>query len=551
MAKNALKEYSAKRTFTATPEPPPALPAAGGGPLLFVVQQHSATRLHYDFRLECDGVLLSWAVPKGPSLDRNEKRLAVHVEDHPYDYGSFEGVIPAGQYGAGEVVVWDCGVYSPDEGGVTFFHDRAQAEREVRDGLENGKLSILLRGEKLKGSFALVRTKEKNQWLMIKHKDRFVTTTDVTRQNHSVLSGKTVTELKFLPVQRIPAAQLAPAGKVEAMPTKMSPMLAEAGDEPFHRAEWMWEPKLDGYRVLAFIDEHGVKLRSRRGLELSSKFPRLVAELAQQSVNGMILDGELVAFDANGKPSFAALQDRAGLKTEREIAAADKSLPVVFFCFDLLHFAGIDLRKSPYSDRRRYLAQCLLPSPLVQLVHAHEDGVALSAAALASGFEGVVGKRKQSRYEDGRRSQSWLKVKPTQSADFVVGGYTRGKGARAPLGAILVGYWDGDQPKARLHYASHVGSGFDERALKQVKGRLEPLQRKTCPFAETPDLNGPTTWVAPETVAEVSFQSWTEDGHLRAPVFLRLRDDIDPSSVRRAEADPAVAIRPVARSTTS
>jgi len=544
MAKNALNEYSAKRTFTATPEPPPALPAAGGGPLLFVVQQHSATRLHYDFRLECNGVLLSWAVPKGPSRDPNEKRLAVHVEDHPYDYGSFEGVIPAGQYGAGEVIVWDCGVYSPDEGGVTYFHDRARAESEVREGLAKGKLGILLRGEKLKGSFALVRTKEKNQWLMIKHKDRFVTTIDITQRNHSVLSGKTVTELKFLPVERIPAAQLAPTGKVEAMPTKMSPMLAEAGDEPFHRAEWMWEPKLDGYRVLAFIDEHGVRLRSRRDLELSSKFPRLVAELAKQSVDGMILDGELVAFDANGKPSFAALQDRAALKTEREIAAADKSLPVVFFCFDLLHFAGIDLRKSPYSDRRRYLAQCLLPSPLVQLVHAHEDGVALSVASLASGFEGVVGKRKQSRYDDGRRSPSWLKVKPTQSADFVVGGYTRGKGARAPLGAILVGYWGGDRPKARLHYASHVGSGFDERALKQVKGRLEPLQRKTCPFAETPDLNGPTTWVAPETVAEVSFQSWTEDGHLRAPVFLRLRDDIDPSSVRRAAADPAVADSP-------
>jgi bifunctional non-homologous end joining protein LigD len=541
MAKNVLKEYSAKRTFTATPEPPPALPATGGGPLLFVVQQHSATRLHYDFRLECDGVLLSWAVPKGPSLDRNEKRLAVHVEDHPYDYGSFEGVIPAGQYGAGEVIVWDCGVYSPDEDGATYFHDRAKAEREVRLGLEKGKLSILLRGEKLKGSFALVRTKEKNQWLMIKHKDRFVTTTDVTQQNHSVLSGKTVAELKFLPVQRIPAAELAPAGKVEPMPSKMSPMLAEAGDEPFHRAEWMWEPKLDGYRVLVFIDEQGVSLRSRRGLDLSAKFPRLVAELAQQSVNGMILDGEIVAFDANGKPSFAALQDRAGLKMEREIAAADKTLPVVFFCFDLPYFAGIDLRTSPYSDRRRYLAQCLLPSPLVQRVHAHEDGVALSAAALASGFEGVVGKRKQSRYEDGRRSLSWLKVKPTQTADFVIGGYTSGKGSRAPLGAILVGYWDGNQPKAKLQYASHVGSGFDERALKQVKDRLKPLQRKASPFAEIPELNGPTTWVEPEAVAEVSFQNWTEDGHLRAPIFLRLRDDIVPSSVRRADADAVAA----------
>src|SRR4249920_3876447 len=279
MAKEALKEYAAKRTFTATPEPPPAVAASAEGPLLFVVQQHSATRLHYDFRLECDGVLLSWAVPKGPSLDRNEKRLAVHVEDHPYDYGSFEGVIPAGQYGAGEVIVWDCGVYSPDEGGETWFHDRARAEREIRDGLEKGKLSILLRGEKLKGSFALVRTKEAKQWLMIKHKDRFAEPADITVRNHSVLSGKTVGELKFLPVNRLSAAQLAPTGKVVAMPRTLAPMLAEIADAPFNRADWMWEPKLDGYRVLAFIDEHGVKLRSRRGLDLSAQFPRLAGEL--------------------------------------------------------------------------------------------------------------------------------------------------------------------------------------------------------------------------------------------------------------------------------
>ena len=536
MAKKALAEYSAKRTFTATPEPPPAVPASGNGPLLFVVQMHSATRLHYDFRLECDGVLLSWAVPKGPSLDRNEKRLAVHVEDHPYDYASFEGVIPAGQYGAGEVIVWDCGVYSPDEGGATWFHDRERAEREVRDGLEKGKLSILLRGEKLKGSFALVRTKEKNQWLMIKHKDRFAVSTDVTAQNRSVLSGRTVEEIKFLPVQRIPAAQLAPTGKIEAMPATLAPMLAEVGDAPFHRADWMWEPKLDGYRVLAFISVEGVKLRSRRGLDLSAKFPRLVAELGEQAAGNMILDGELVAFDAAGKPSFATLQDRAQLKTEREIAAADLNAPVVLFCFDLLHFAGIDLRKSAYRDRRRYLAQCLLPSARVQLVHAADDGVALSAAALASGFEGVVGKRLESRYEAGRRSTSWLKVKPTSSADFVVGGYTKGKGARAPLGAVLVGYWeDGGE----LRYASHVGSGFDERSLVAVKARLAKLQRKACPFVEIPEQNAPTTWVEPEIVAEVNFQSWTQDDHLRAPVFLRLRDDVDPKSVRRSEPGAA------------
>src|SRR5438067_287972 len=265
MAKNNLNEYSAKRSFAATPEPPPAVTAPGSGPLLFVVQQHSARRMHYDFRLECDGVLKSWAVPKGPSVDPNEKRLAVQVEDHPYDYASFEGVIPPGQYGAGEVIVWDCGVYSPDEGGAIWFHDRGQAEREVREGLNKGKLSIQLRGEKLKGSFALVRTKDAKQWLLIKHKDRFAAATDVTAQNRSVLSGVAVEELTVVPVQRISASQLVPSGEIEAMPAKLEPMHAEPGDMAFNRADWMWEPKLDGYRVLAFVDGHGVKLRSRRG----------------------------------------------------------------------------------------------------------------------------------------------------------------------------------------------------------------------------------------------------------------------------------------------
>src|SRR6202158_594985 len=465
MAKNDLSEYSAKRSFEATPEPAAALAEGRSGPLLFVVQQHSATRLHYDFRLECDGVLKSWAVPGGPALDPGEKRLAVQTEDHPYDYASFEGVIPPGQYGAGEVIVWDCGVYSPDEGGATWFHDRGQAEREVMDGLEKGKLSFLLRGEKLKGSFALVRTKDRKQWLLIKHKDRFAAAVDVTAQNRSVLSGVAVQGVKGVPAHRLPASQLVPSGEVGPMPATLAPMLAESRDACFNRADWLWEPKLDGYRVLAFIDEHGVKLRSRRGLALASKFPRLAAELAKQDARGMILDGELGAVGANLKPSFAALQDRAQLKTEREIAAADEQVPVVFFCFDLLYFAGIDLRKSAYRDRRRYLAQCLLPTPRVQLVHASEDGPALQAAALANGFEGVVGKRKESRYESGRRSTSWLKVKPTRTADFVIGGYTRGKGSRAPLGALLVGYWDSGKLRGKLRYASHVGSALDARTL--------------------------------------------------------------------------------------
>ncbi len=530
MAQGRLKEYSAKRRFAATPEPGPAVPAARHGPLLFVVQQHSARRLHYDFRLECDGVLKSWAVPKGPSLDPAEKRLAVPTEDHPFDYASFEGVIPPGQYGAGEVIVWDCGVYSPDEGGAHWFHDRKQAERRVLEGIAKGKLGVLLRGEKLKGSFALVRTSDGKSWLLIKHKDRFVTPDDVTARERSVLSGIAVQEMKSHPVQRISAARLVPAGGREALPATLAPMHAESAEAPFNRAGWAWEPKLDGYRVLAFVGDKGVRLRSRRGLELAGSFPRLVGEFGQQRVSGMILDGEIVGFDEAGRPSFNALQSQIKAKIER----------AVFYAFDLLHFAGVDLRGEPYADRRRWLAQCLLPSRLVQLVHAQEDGVALYAAALASGFEGVIGKRKHSRYEAGRRSASWVKVKAVQSADFVVGGYTRGKGSRTPLGALLLGYWE----DGRLRYAGHVGSGFDDEGLAKVAQALAPLARGTCPFAAQPPLERPTTWVEPERVAEVKFQEWTPDGHLRAPVFLRLRDDVDPKRVRRAGTRQAATPRP-------
>ena len=532
MAKAKLAEYTSKRSFNATPEPAGTVADDRSGPLLFVVQKHAATRMHYDLRLECDGVLLSWAVPRGPSLDRNEKRLAVQTEDHPYGYGSFEGVIPPKQYGAGEVIVWDCGPYSPDEDG-TWYQDRAEAERQVREGLAAGKLSFTLRGEKLKGSFALVKTREAKQWLLIKHKDRFVTTDDVLLRDRSVLSGISVEEMKGVPVRRTAAERLIPAGAMTAMPAKMLPMLAEIGDTAFDKPGWMWEPKLDGYRALVFISAAGVTIRSRRGLDLTSTFPALAAELAKQAVDGMVLDGELVAFDAAGRPSFGAMQDRGQLKAAADLAAADRTQPVVFFAFDMPWFAGIDLRAAPYSERRRYLSQSLLPSPLVQLVHAAQDGIALSHAALAAGFEGVIGKRVDSRYEAGKRSQSWIKVKPTRSAEFVIGGYTGRKGSRGMLGAILVGYWE----KGKLRYASHVGSGFDDRTAAQVKARLDADVRKTCPFVEEPPLNAPTTWVEPRVVAEVKFHEWTDEGGLRAPVFLRMRDDIDAKSVRRSRGE--------------
>ena len=517
MAKDRLGEYSAKRRFEATPEPGPVPVEGRRGPLLFVIQQHSARRLHYDFRLECGGVLMSWAIPKGPSRDPAEKRLAVRTENHPFDYGAFEGVIPAGQYGAGEVMVWDCGVYSPDEGGEDWFHDRSEAERRVRSGLEKGKLSLLLRGVKIKGSYALVRTKDTKNWLLIKHRDRFTAPMDLTLEDRSVLSGATVGEVGAVPVERIPADRLTPSGAPKPFPGNLAPMHAEIGDKAFNDAGWMWEPKLDGYRALAFIDGEQVRLRSRRDLELGQDFPRLVAELRKQAVRSMVLDGEIVAFDASGKPSFGAMQNRGS------------GVHAVLYCFDLLYFAGIDLRRAAYADRRRYLAQCLLPSPHVQLVHAEDDGVALYQAAMASGFEGVIGKRKSSHYEAGTRSRAWLKVKAVNTADFVVGGYTKGKGARTALGALLLGYWQGKS----LRFASHVGSGFDDKSLARVRRLLAPLERKTSPFSEKPELNAPTSWVEPRLVAEVKYQGWTKDEHLRAPVFLRLRDDIDPKDVRR------------------
>jgi bifunctional non-homologous end joining protein LigD len=384
-----------------------------------------------------------------------------------------------------------------------------------------------------------VRTaKDPKSWLLIKHKDRFVRTDYSPEREQSIVSRMRVDDLKRLPAHaRLDAAELAPTGPSEALPRKLAPMLAETGDAPFTHPDWLYEPKLDGYRVLAFVEGERVSLRSRKGLDLTPVFPEVVAELAQQAVSTVVLDGEIVAFGRDGRPSFDALQDRAQLKTAREIAAAARATPCVFYCFDLLHFAGVNLRQSPYVARRRYLAQCLLPSAHVQLVHAEADGDALYAAALASGFEGVLAKRRDSPYQPGRRSPSWRKIKSAVTAEFVIGGYTQGKGARAPLGAVLVGYWE----KGKLRYASHVGSGFDAATLAGLKRRLEPLTTARKPFAEDPELNSPTTWVKPELVAEVRFAGWTADDHLRAPVFVRLRDDVAPKAVtRRAAARPAV-----------
>jgi bifunctional non-homologous end joining protein LigD len=537
MKKPPLETYAAKRTFTRTPEPPARAAVARRGPLLFVVQKHAARQLHYDFRLELDGVLKSWAVPKGPSSDPLDKRMAVEVEDHPFAYGSFEGVIPAKQYGAGSVIVWDCGVYSPDEGGQYAFEDRVAAQRRVREELAAGKLSFFLCGEKLKGSFTLVRTAKTRQWLLIKHKDRFAHPNDLLVRHHSVLSGASLEEVEPLKVtQRLDAAQLAPTGAPEALPRQLKPMLAETGTEAASDPQWGYEPKLDGYRVLAFVEHGQARLQSRRGLDMTRSFPEIAADLSSQPGGTLLLDGELVALDERGRPSFNALQNRAQLKTAAEITAAQRATPVVLVCFDLLHFAGLNLRAAAYTDRRRYLSQCLLPAPHLQLVHASASAEQLNAAARGLGFEGIMAKKLDSTYQPGTRSRAWLKIKATQSGEFVIGGYTRGKGARHPLGALLLGYYEGKS----LRYAGHVGSGLDEESIAALLKRTAKLERSTAPFAEPPPLHRPTTWLDPKLVAEVSFSEWTPAGALRAPVFLRVRDDITPRSVTRraGRADP-------------
>jgi len=531
-SKSPLDRYAAKRSFARTPEPAPQAASARSGPLLFVVQKHAARRLHYDFRLELDGVLKSWAVPKGPSLDVADKRMAVQVEDHPFEYASFEGIIPPRQYGAGRVIVWDCGVYSPDEHREYSFGERAQAEARVRAGLAAGKLGIFLRGEKLKGSFALVRTSTQEQWLLIKHRDRFADGTDVLARNRSVLCGATLDELA---AERAPerrdAAQLAPHGPGEELPAELAPMLAASGETARSDPAWLFEPKVDGYRVIAFVAGSTVRLQSRRGIDLTPFFPEIVADLGAQAVDRMIIDGEIVALAADGRPSFNALQNRAQAKGATALADAQRAAPAALVCFDLLHFAGVNLRGAPYADRHRYLAQCLLPSAHLQLVHVSDDAEALYAAAIQSGYEGIIAKRKDSIYQPGRRSPSWLKIKALRTAEFVVGGYTRGKGQREALGALLLGYWQGSE----LHYAGHVGSGLHDAALDSLREQAQRLQRKSSPFAQQPPLHRPTTWLEPQLVAEVEFSDFTPAGMLRAPVFLRLRADIEPRSVRKPQ----------------
>ena len=534
-----LESYRKKRDFGRTPEPAPSDGESEGGSLTFVVQKHAARRLHYDFRLEMDGVLKSWPVPKGPSLDPAEKRLAVMVEDHPLDYATFEGVIPKGSYGAGQVIVWDAGIYSPDEGGALSFGNRDEAEARMRQELEAGKLSFTLRGRKLRGSWTLVRTtRSPNDWLLIKHDDRYADLArDVVADDRSVLSGLTIADLK---AGRLPEPGLSagapPVGRESAFPTELKPMMARIAEKPFSNPGWLFEPKLDGFRAVAYVRGGDVTLRSRTGNDLTGHFPDVVEELAAQPSEDLVLDGEVVALDSDGMPDFALLQRETGMPAGPKRSGPEGPAKVMYYVFDLLYADGSELMELPLSDRKALLTRTVLPGESLQLVdHIQGDGEAFYNGAVQMGLEGMVAKRSDSRYQPGARTPAWLKIKHIQEQDFVVGGYTRGSGARASsFGALVLGYYD----ESKLVYAGRVGSGFNHATLESVLSSLEALQNDRCPFAESPEMDGhEAVWVKPELVASVKFSQWTHDEILRAPVFLRLRPEASAGAVVREVAE--------------
>ncbi len=537
-----LKDYEKKRDFSKTREPKTSEGGSARGSLRYVIQKHAARRLHYDFRLELDGVLKSWAVPKGPSVDPQEKRLAVLVEDHPLDYAGFEGVIGHGNYGAGQVIVWDAGIYSPDEGGRLSFGDREDAEERMRRDLMKGKLSFTLRGQKLQGSWTLVKTaKSPNDWLLIKHKDSHADARrDVLDEERSVQSGLTLADLKAgrLPdpagnQDQGPLAQrdrILALGWKDAFPARLKPMLARSADEPFSHPNWLFEPKLDGYRAIVFLNRGKVTLLTRNGIDITGRLPEVVAELEAQPDDSMVLDGELVALDPQGLPDFGLLQQAINLE-RGNIGRPGQSGGIVYYPFDLLYLDGTNLLKVPLFERKALLKHALVPGDYVRsMEYVEAEGDSFLNVVLQMGLEGMVAKRRDSPYQPGSRSPSWLKVKAVQEDDFVVGGFTEGAGARSSaFGALLVGNYQGGE----LHFTGRVGSGFDDETLREMKETLSELRVDSPPFAADPELvNVDNRWVRPELVARVKFAEWTKDGRLRAPVFVGLRSDLNPKDVK-------------------
>ena len=626
----ALEEYKRKRRFEETPEPPPKVEKKKGN--RFVVQMHDATRLHYDFRLEMEGVLKSWAVPKGPSLDPADKRLAMQVEDHPVSYFDFEGNIPEGNYGAGSVMVWDVGTWQPLSPVQVEGKYVPGTEAEALAMLAKGDLKYRLHGKRLKGDFALVKMKGRrpgskgNEWLMIKkHDDYVVEGYDAGEFDESVLSKRSMEEIagdagsrewtSSRPAGRgkLKAAWLAdavarveskktagkkkvsttkgtkghegkqtpelttedteehrgrrgranngkdlsartsstatnssvpsvssvvknspttPSGPVKRpMPAAIHPMLAESIEKPFDGADWLFEIKWDGYRAVAFITDGKVRLVSRNQNDLTARYPEL-KDLAQfVKAKNAILDGEVVALDAEGKASFSLMQQRTGFRPGGKRGAAKVEVPVLYYAFDLLYLDGEDWRKVPLEERKRKLASMIVAGDALRYSdHYEEQGRALFEIAQQKGLEGIVAKRRNSYYEE-RRSGDWLKLKIRHRIECVVGGFTQPEGSRTHFGSLVLGLYD---DKGRLIHVGQAGSGFNQKSLAEIWKTLQKLETKSNPFFGEVEALRRVGWVKPVLVAEIEYSEWTHGTgagsgpKLRAPVFLGLRDDKDP-----------------------
>jgi bifunctional non-homologous end joining protein LigD len=508
-----LGPYRAKRSLGRTPEPAGSLATGASAGGLFVVHKHAARRLHFDLRLEMDGVLRSWAVPKGPSYDTADKRLAVHVEDHPLEYGDFEGLIPEGNYGAGAVIVWDRGQWLP--------------VGDPAEGLAKGKVLFELRGLKLHGMWTLVKLKKgEKEWLLIKERDGYASPGGEAPPEESVLSGLTVEDLK---AGRTPAAGILAelerlgAPKQAVQPETVQLMLAESRDTPFTAAGWFFELKLDGYRVLGARDGT-TRLLSRNGNDLSSGFPEVIQALAALPFSRLLLDGEVVALDEAGRPSFQRLQQRARLRRELDVRHAMVGNPVTYFAFDLLGVDDFDLRPLPLSTRKALLRKLLPPAGVIRFLdHFENEGKVLYEQVQKLGLEGIVAKRSESPYRAGR-SATWLKIRTRRSDDFVVVGFSAPKGSRSGFGALQVAQY----VEGKLTYTGRAGSGFTDTQLTHVRRELEASRRPdpAC-VGPIPKEKG-ITWVEPRLVCEVEFTEWTDEGLLRQPVFLRFRDDKKP-----------------------
>ena len=520
MPSRDLQEYRRKRDPAGTPEPFGRAGPTGGS--RFVVHKHSARRLHYDLRLEIDGVLKSWAVPKGPSMRSHEKRLAVHVEDHPIEYADFEGVIPEGNYGAGPSIVWDAGRF------------QLLKPEPAREQIERGKLEFELFGFKLRGRWTLARMSGKDRdWLLLKKSDEYAGETEPTeRYPESVLSGLTIEELRDgatrvetlrrrLTELKAPRGTIAPHGDLL--------MLATLVDEPPADSAWLFEIKYDGVRVLASRDGDEVELRHRSNQVVTARYPEVVAALRALPLQSFHLDGEIVALDDRGRSSFQRLQERMGLTRPADVERARGTVPVSAVFFDALGLDGRDLRRLPLEARKECLKLLIPPRGVVYFGdHVLGHGEEFLTTACEQGLEGVVAKKRDSPYA-AKRSRDWLKIKCQLRQEFVIGGYTLPQGTRAHFGALHLGLYD----KGELVYVSKVGTGFDDRALKSISEKLRPLARSTSPFVRgTPGGRG-HHWVEPKLVGEVRFTEWTRDGGIRHPSFLGLREDKRPEDCVR------------------